>query len=267
MRLSLLKNGSLFILILITLNCNNTIDTADELIDAHISALGGYEALKAVQTISAIGVYEEPRFKQVHRFDRKRPNFIRITTNYNEETDTFGYCEGYDGAAWEYSFKIPLRVIGEPARALKNASVFEPSYIDYKRKGHRAEFMGKTSVKNHSVYHLKITQNSGKIEQMKDQYAEYKTLANHQFAQKLENELNTFGYELISHERYQDAIQLFELAISHYPHSGNLYDSLGETYLLNGDTTNAVLNYQKSIELDPKNTHAIKVLAGILSEK
>ncbi len=40
----------------------------------------------------------------------------------------------------------------------------------------------------------------------------------------------------------------------------NTYDSLGETYMENGDKNLAIQNYKKSLELNPKNTGAVEKL-------
>ncbi len=360
-----IKSIAFLIISVFLTGCDNTIDTADELIDAHIEALGGYQAVKSIHTLTFIATYEEATFKQVHRFDRKRPNFIRVTTNYDEETGSFGYCEGFDGAAWEYSAKVPVRVVGEPARALKNASEFEKPYIDYQDKGYTAKFMGITSIKDNEVYHLQLSKidgttkdyffdvNSlmesvsignapfhgegatieifekrsdyrpvngvlmsfkneqrsgekvlstwnchsieankdvpdewfspplsqeeavfkafredflaGKLDQITSEYSAYRMLAEGQLRKKLENQINTYGYELISYERYEDAIRIFKLGIENYPESSNLYDSLGETYLTIGDTLQAIENYQKSVDLNPGNVHGKEVLSSIKS--
>lgn len=63
-----------------------------------------------------MGRYSEGSFSEVHRLDRRRPNFIRITTSYDVDTGQYGYSEGYDGGAWEYRAGVPERVIGEPSR-------------------------------------------------------------------------------------------------------------------------------------------------------
>ena len=42
---------------------------------------------------------------------------------------------------------------------------------------------------------------------------------------------------------------------------GNPYDSLGEAYLVHGDTTRAIAHYKKSLELNPNNTGAVEMLA------
>ncbi|MGB1040093.1 MAG: hypothetical protein ACPGVD_04410, partial [Flavobacteriales bacterium] len=53
------------------------------------------------------------------------------------------------------------------------------------------------------------------------------------------------------------------LAIKAYPRAFNLYDSYGEILLNLGDTVNAIKNYKRSIELNPKNNHGIEMLKKI----
>ena len=45
-----------------------------------------------------------------------------------------------------------------------------------------------------------------------------------------------------------------------FPKGFNTYDSLGEAYMENGDKSLAIQNYKKSLELNPKNTHAVEKL-------
>ena len=51
-----------------------------------------------------------------------------------------------------------------------------------------------------------------------------------------------------------------ELNIEAYPQSGNVYDSLGEAYMDDGNKPQAIANYQKSLQLNPKNGGAVKML-------
>jgi tetratricopeptide (TPR) repeat protein len=71
-----------------------------------------------------------------------------------------------------------------------------------------------------------------------------------------ENELNGLGYRLLSMERITDAIEILKLNVEAYPESWNAYDSLGEAYMKNGDREEAIKNYRKSLELNPKNENA-----------
>lgn len=75
-----------------------------------------------------------------------------------------------------------------------------------------------------------------------------------------EDNLNGFGYELMGNDQLDLAISVFKLNVALYPNSSNVYDSLGEAYLNNGEKALAAKNYQKSLQLDPKNTNALKIL-------
>ena len=78
-----------------------------------------------------------------------------------------------------------------------------------------------------------------------------------------EPELNRLGYHFLSRGVPMRAIDVFRLNVLAFPRSANVYDSLGEAYLARGDTSLAVANYRKSLELDPGNTNAVNVLKRI----
>ena len=65
--------------------------------------------------------------------------------------------------------------------------------------------------------------------------------------------LNNIGYEFMRKKQYQEAIKIFKLNVEAYPESYNVYDSLGEAYMENGDKELAIQNYEKSLELNPDN--------------
>ncbi len=70
------------------------------------------------------------------------------------------------------------------------------------------------------------------------------------------NELNHLGYKLIQRNEIKDAIKIFELMIAEFPNESNAYDSYGEALLLNKQYDQALINYKKSLELNPKNKNA-----------
>ncbi len=76
----------------------------------------------------------------------------------------------------------------------------------------------------------------------------------------LESKLNRLGYSLLSDGSVADASAVFELMVELHPGSANAYDSLGEAYMKAGDTTAAVTSYEKSLDLNPENTNAAKML-------
>ena len=48
--------------------------------------------------------------------------------------------------------------------------------------------------------------------------------------------------------------------IQHYPESWNVYDSLGEAYMTTGQKALSIQNYEKSLQLNPKNDHEKEML-------
>jgi len=48
-----------------------------------------------------------------------------------------------------------------------------------------------------------------------------------------------------------------------FPNSFIPYDSYGEQLLALGDTTQAIINYKKSVELNPRNKGAVNVLKAL----
>jgi tetratricopeptide (TPR) repeat protein len=66
-----------------------------------------------------------------------------------------------------------------------------------------------------------------------------------------ENELNAYGYQLLGDKEQDKAIEVFVLNTQRHPTSANCFDSLGEAYALKGDKKNAVINFKKSLALNP----------------
>ncbi|MBL8191226.1 MAG: tetratricopeptide repeat protein [Acidobacteria bacterium] len=75
-----------------------------------------------------------------------------------------------------------------------------------------------------------------------------------------ESQMNQLGYDLLRAQRIQDAINVFKQNTEDYPQSSNVYDSLAEAYARDGQKELAIKNYQRALELDPKNDNALQEL-------
>lgn len=78
-----------------------------------------------------------------------------------------------------------------------------------------------------------------------------------------ESDLNGWGYRLLREKRVREAIEVFKLNREAYPKSANVYDSLAEAYLTNGDKQLAIENYNKALEIDPRLESARKALKSL----
>ncbi|NHF58408.1 beta-lactamase family protein [Flavobacteriaceae bacterium TP-CH-4] len=72
--------------------------------------------------------------------------------------------------------------------------------------------------------------------------------------------LNSIGYMLLNLKENNKALDIFKLNTQEHPTSWNVWDSLGEGYERSFDTINATKFYQKSVELNPENTHGLEKL-------
>jgi CubicO group peptidase (beta-lactamase class C family) len=101
-----------------------------------------------------------------------------------------------------------------------------------------------------------------------DQYAKLKSAGELQ-GEHAEGALNQLGYTLLysmaGHE--QDAITVFQRNVREFPASSNVYDSLGEAYMKVGQKDLAIANYEKSLQLNPKNQNAVEHLKELRSPK
>ena len=66
-----------------------------------------------------------------------------------------------------------------------------------------------------------------------------------------EVELNNYGYQLINEGKIDKAIEIFILNTQRHPKSANTWDSLGEAYATKGDKKNAIINFKKSLSMNP----------------
>ena len=69
-----------------------------------------------------------------------------------------------------------------------------------------------------------------------------------------EGSLNILGYQLLGEKKVEEAISVFQRNVMLYPHSANVYDSLGDGYQAAGKLDLASQNVQKAIEVGTKNS-------------
>lgn len=81
-----------------------------------------------------------------------------------------------------------------------------------------------------------------------------------------ENPLIRIGYWLLQKKRTQDAIAIFALCVNEFPDAWNPYDSLGEAYVQAGDKALAIANYEKSLQLNPRNKAAEEIIKKLKAE-
>lgn len=72
----------------------------------------------------------------------------------------------------------------------------------------------------------------------------------------LEYIANAKGYDFLSLQNYDKAIEIFSINSKQFPNSANTFDSLAEAYMKKGSKKMALKYYKKSLELNSNNDNA-----------
>jgi CubicO group peptidase (beta-lactamase class C family) len=75
-----------------------------------------------------------------------------------------------------------------------------------------------------------------------------------------EGEINQLGYTLMQSGKVREAIEVFKLNVEAFPKSWNVYDSLGEAYMNEGQKELAIENYEKTVKMNPANSGGVEAL-------
>ncbi len=75
-----------------------------------------------------------------------------------------------------------------------------------------------------------------------------------------EQDMIVYGYQFLEAKNPQDAASIFRLAIRTFPDRDNPYDSYAEAMVALGRKEEAIANYQKSLEINPNNKNAERML-------
>jgi hypothetical protein len=141
-------------------------ETADDVIARYIEAIGGRAKLDAVKTIrmagkaAGMGGMELPM-----TLEFKRPQMLRIEFSMQGMTGV----QAFDGTVgW---FLLPFAGRTEPERMpsdmidiIADQADFDGPLVDYAKKGHQVELVGKDDLEGSEVFKLKVTKKNGNVE-------------------------------------------------------------------------------------------------------
>lgn len=79
----------------------------------------------------------------------------------------------------------------------------------------------------------------------------------------VESTVNDMGYRYLEEGEIEAAIKVFDLNAETFPTSANAWDSLAEAVMAKGDHDEAIHYYRLSLELDPDNRNAARMIERI----
>lgn len=141
--------------------------TTDELIGKHIEARGGYDRMKALETLKMTGTVSVQGMELPFTLYQMRPDRIRIESTMQGET----FTQASDGeTAWVVMPMMgttnPQAMPADQARAFREQSDFDGLLVDYRDEGRTVELVGQDTLDGMPVYQLQVTSTDGDTTQV-----------------------------------------------------------------------------------------------------
>lgn len=138
--------------------------TADEIVDKHLQAIGGADAWKKVNS-----VYQEGNM-QVQGADVAVAITVLNGKGMRQNISVMGMT-GYQiltpTAGWNFmpfqGQQKPEAITAEELKENADELDTQGEFLDYKTKGHTVEYLGKDDVEGTEAYKLRVTHKSGKV--------------------------------------------------------------------------------------------------------
>jgi hypothetical protein len=136
----------------------------DQVIDAHLTARGGADKLRALRSIRETGTVtaSDGRVARVVR-EIKRPNLYRLEFTYQGTTSVFAYDgkAGWQVAPLQGRFEPEAMPPGADAAAVEQGDIETP-FVDWRKKGHQIELAGRETLPSGEASKLDVTLISGR---------------------------------------------------------------------------------------------------------
>jgi outer membrane lipoprotein-sorting protein len=187
--------------------------TADELIDKNVKALGGAEKMKAVKAVRMTGTMKAGPIEAPFTISKSRPEAVRMDFSIQGMTIT----QAYDGkTGWGVmplmGKKDPEKMSADEVKAIKDEADFDGPMVDYKTKGNKVEALGKVDLQGTSAYKLKVTTKDGSEQTLyldADSFLEIKTEGKHTVqGQEVETETTIGNYKEVEGMLFPTQIEM-----------------------------------------------------------
>ena len=136
--------------------------TVDEIIAKNIETRGGMDALKAVESARMSASISVQGMDLPVSMVFRRPNKLRVEV----EMQGMKVVQAYDGeTGWIIMPMMgstePSKMSGAQLKQIEEQSDFDGPLVDYEKKGHTVELVGKEDVEGTEAYKVKLTKENG----------------------------------------------------------------------------------------------------------
>lgn len=142
------------------------IKNVDEVIAKYIEAIGGRSKIDAIKSMRATGKsvmgggMETPMV-----IEQKRPASMRVEFTFQGMTG----IQAFDGETGWFVMPFagktePEKMPDEMVKLIADQADMDGPLVDYQKKGHKVELIGKEDLEGSEAYKLKITKKNGDVE-------------------------------------------------------------------------------------------------------
>jgi len=137
--------------------------TADELLEKNLKAMGGKDKLEALHSVRMTGKMKMGPMEAPFTITKARPTEVRFDFTIQGMTAT----QAYDGkVGWMVmpftGNKDPQTMTEEMLKDFRTDADFDGPTFDYKAKGNKVEYVGKEDVEGTPTFKLHVTTKDGK---------------------------------------------------------------------------------------------------------
>lgn len=137
--------------------------TADEILEKNLKAMGGKDKIKSLQSMRITGTMKMGPMEAPFTITKMRPANSRMDFTIQGMTGT----QAYDGTTgWSLipfgGNKDPQKMTEEQVKDVRADADFDGPTFDYKAKGNKVEYVGKEDVEGTPAYKLHVTTKDGK---------------------------------------------------------------------------------------------------------
>lgn len=137
--------------------------SVDDIVANHIAARGGYDKIKAIETIKITRTVATQFSSVAVVMYKKRPALLRIEQTPKGQPAAIPRGINADGAWDMVQGKLTMRPPKVAAEAQQIDADFDGLLVDWKQKGHRVELVGTEPFGGSTAHRLRVTTQGGYV--------------------------------------------------------------------------------------------------------
>lgn len=162
-----MKPAHIILTLLVFVSLAFRAQSVDEIIDKHITAMGGKEKLKSITSVKMAVKAQAQGFEFPTELMSKKSGSVKTTTTIQN----MKMVQCYDANAKAGWFVNPMmgdkkaqKMNDDQVKQIQNqGGRMESDLLEYKEKGHTAEYLGKEDVDGEETYLVKLLKKDGSI--------------------------------------------------------------------------------------------------------